>query len=219
MIITIDGPAGVGKTTVGKLTAKKLHFGFLDTGIMYRALTWFLLNNNLENVSQKKITNHINNLNFDLNIKNLKTTNIWIDKVNVTKLLNTSQIEKHVSKISSYQEIRKVMVLKQQDIVKNISSIVVGRDIGTIVLPNAELKFYLTASPKVRAKRRFSQISKKIPYEQVLADIIERDKLDMSRKFAPLKVPQNAIIIDTEKKDLNKVANEIIEKTKNEPSL
>ena len=117
MIITIDGPAGVGKTTVGKLTAKKLHFGFLDTGIMYRALTWFLLNNNLENVSQKKITNHINNLNFDLNIKNLKTTNIWIDKVNVTKLLNTSQIEKHVSKISSYQEIRKIMVLKQQDIV------------------------------------------------------------------------------------------------------
>ena len=104
------------------------------------------------------------------------------------------------------------MVIKQRDIVKNTSSLVVGRDIGTIVLPNAKSKFYLTASAEERAKRRFSQNSEKISYSKVLKDIIERDKLDMSRKFSHLKVPQNALIINTEKKNIHQVSDEIIKK-------
>jgi cytidylate kinase len=219
MIITIDGPAGVGKTTVGKLTANKLGIGFLDTGIMYRALTWSLLENNLKNSSVNKIVTHLENLTFDLDITNVDTTTILINKINVTNLLNSPQVEKCVSKISSFREVREIMVIKQRDIVKNTSSLVVGRDIGTIVLPNAKSKFYLTASPEERAKRRFSQKSEKIPYSKVLKDIIERDKLDMSRKFAPLKVPQNALIIGTEKKNIHQVSDEIIGKIKNESSL
>ena len=219
MIITIDGPAGVGKTTVGKLTANKLGIGFLDTGIMYRALTWSLLENNLENSSIDKIVAHLENLIFDLDITNVDTTTILINKINITDLLNSPQVEKYVSKISSFREVREIMVIKQRDIVKNTSSLVVGRDIGTIVLPNAKSKFYLTASPEERAKRRFSQKSEKIPYSKVLKDIIERDKLDMSRKFSPLKVPQNALIIGTEKKNIHQVSDEIIEKIKNESSL
>ena len=109
MIITIDGPAGVGKTTVGKSTAKKLDFGFLDTGIMYRALTWFVLKNKLENESQRKIINQIKNINFDLDIRNLINTTILLDKVDVTKLLNTPKVEQNVSKLSSYKEIRKII--------------------------------------------------------------------------------------------------------------
>ena len=198
MIITIDGPAGVGKTTVGKLTANKLGIGFLDTGIMYRALTWSLQENNLEDSSIDKIL---------------------INEINVTDLLNSPEVEKHVSKISSFREVREIMVIKQRDIVKNTSSLVVGRDIGTIVLPNAKSKFYLTASAEERAKRRFSQKSEKISYSKVLKDIIERDKLDMSRKFSPLKVPQNALIINTEKKNIHQVSDEIIKKIKNESSL
>ena len=219
MIITIDGPAGVGKTTVGKLTANKLGIGFLDTGIMYRALTWSLLENNLEDSSINKIHIHLENLTFDLNIRNVDITTILINKINVTDLLNSPQVEEYVSKISSFREVREIMVIKQREIVKNTSSLVVGRDIGTIVLPNAKSKFYLTASAEERAKRRFSQKSEKISYSKVLKDIIERDKLDMSRKFSPLKVPQNALIINTEKKNIHQVSDEIIEKIKNESSL
>ncbi|MDP7194237.1 MAG: (d)CMP kinase [Dehalococcoidia bacterium] len=212
MIITIDGPAGVGKTTVGKLTANKLGIGFLDTGIMYRALTWSLLKNNLEDSSIDKILIHLKNLTFDLDIRNVDTTTIFINKINVTDLLNSPQVEEYVSKISSFREVREIMVIKQRDIVKNTSSLVVGRDIGTIVLPNAKSKFYLTASAEERAKRRFSQKSEKISYSKVLKDIIERDKLDMSRKFSPLKIPQNALIINTEKKNIHQVSDEIIKK-------
>ncbi|MBM31903.1 MAG: cytidylate kinase [Chloroflexi bacterium] len=218
MIITIDGPAGVGKTTVGKLTAEKLGMGFLDTGIMYRALTWFLINKNLEDDSIDKIKSHLENLNFDLNITNIDFTTVSINKINVTKLLNSPEVEKYVSKISSFKEVREIMVKKQREIVYDSSSVVVGRDIGTIVLPNARSKFYLTASAEERAKRRFSQNSEKVPYPKVLKELKERDNSDMSRKYSPLKVPQNALIIDTEKKNIHQVSDEIIEKINYESS-
>ena len=137
MIITIDGPAGVGKTTVGKLTAQKLGIGFLDTGIMYRALTWFLIKNNLQNSTIDRIETDLKTLNFDLDITNIDITTVLINKINVTDVLYSSEVEKYVSKISSFKNVREMMVKKQRDIVKNSSCVVVGRDIGTIVLPNA----------------------------------------------------------------------------------
>ena len=200
MIITIDGPAGVGKTTVGKLTAQKLGIGFLDTGIMYRALTWFLIKNNLQNSTIDRIETDLKTLNFDLDITNIDITTVLINKINVTDVLYSSEVEKYVSKISSFKNVREMMVKKQRDIVKNSSCVVVGRDIGTIVLPNAKSKFYLTASAEERARRRFSQNSEENPYSKVLKDLKERDNSDMSRKFSPLKVPQNALIINTEEK-------------------
>ena len=218
MIITIDGPAGVGKTTVGKLTAQKLGIGFLDTGIMYRALTWFLIKNNLQNSTIDRIETDLKTLNFDLDITNIDITTVLINKINVTDVLYSSEVEKYVSKISSFKNIREMMVKKQRDIVKNSSCVVVGRDIGTIVLPNAKSKFYLTASAEERARRRFSQNSEENPYSKVLKDLKERDNSDMSRKFSPLKVPQNALIINTEKKNIHQVSDEIIEKINNEYS-
>ena len=110
------------------------------------------------------------------------------------------------------------MVKKQRDIVKNSSCVVVGRDIGTIVLPNAKSKFYLTASAEERARRRFSQNSEENPYSKVLKDLKERDNSDMSRKFSPIKVTQNALIINTEEKNIHQVSDEIIEKINNEYS-
>ena len=218
MIITIDGPAGVGKTTVGKLTAQKLGIGFLDTGIMYRALTWFLIKNNLQNSTIDRIETDLKTLNFDLDITNIDITTVLINKINVTDVLYSSEVEKYVSKISSFKKVREMMVKKQRDIVKNSSCVVVGRDIGTIVLPNAKSKFYLTASAEERARRRFSQNSEENPYSKVLKDLKERDNSDMSRKFSPLKVPQNALIINTEKKNIHQVSDEIIEKINNEYS-
>ena len=219
MIITIDGPAGVGKTTVGKLTAQKLGIGFLDTGIMYRALTWFLIKNNLQNSTIDRIETDLKTLNFDLDITNIDITTVLINKINVTDVLYSSEVEKYVSKISSFKNVREMMVKKQRDIVKNSSCVVVGRDIGTIVLPNAKSKFYLTASAEERARRRFSQNSEENPYSKVLKDLKERDNSDMSRKFSPLKVPQNALIINTEEKNIHQVSDEIIKKIKNESSL
>ena len=218
MIITIDGPAGVGKTTVGKLTAQKLGIGFLDTGIMYRALTWFLIKNNLQNSTIDRIETDLKTLNFDLDITNIDITTVLINKINVTDVLYSSEVEKYVSKISSFKKVREMMVKKQRDIVKNSSCVVVGRDIGTIVLPNAKSKFYLTASAEERARRRFSQNSEENPYSKVLKDLKERDNSDMSRKFSPLKVPQNALIINTEEKNIHQVSDEIIEKINNEYS-
>ena len=218
MIITIDGPAGVGKTTVGKLTAQKLGIGFLDTGIMYRALTWFLIKNNLQNSTIDRIETDLKTLNFDLDITNIDITTVLINKINVTDVLYSSEVEKYVSKISSFKNDREMMVKKQRDIVKNSSCVVVGRDIGTIVLPNAKSKFYLTASAEERARRRFSQNSEENPYSKVLKDLKERDNSDMSRKFSPLKVPQNALIINTEEKNIHQVSDEIIEKINNEYS-
>tara|TARA_Y100000994_G_C15590965_1_gene400607 strand:+ start:272 stop:928 length:657 start_codon:yes stop_codon:yes gene_type:complete len=218
MIITIDGPAGVGKTTVGKLTAQKLGIGFLDTGIMYRALTWFLIKNNLQNSTIDRIETDLKTLNFDLDITNIDITTVLINKINVTDVLYSSEVEKYVSKISSFKNVREMMVKKQRDIVKNSSCVVVGRDIGTIVLPNAKSKFYLTASAEERARRRFSQNSEENPYSKVLKDLKERDNSDMSRKFSPLKVPQNALIINTEEKNIHQVSDEIIEKINNEYS-
>ena len=218
MIITIDGPAGVGKTTVGKLTAQKLGIGFLDTGIMYRALTWFLIKNNLQNSTIDRIETDLKTLNFDLDITNIDITTVLINKINVTDVLYSSEVEKYVSKISSFKNVREMMVKKQRDIVKNSSCVVVGRDIGTIVLPNAKSKFYLTASAEEIARRRFSQNSEENPYSKVLKDLKERDNSDMSRKFSPLKVPQNALIINTEEKNIHQVSDEIIEKINNEYS-
>ena len=185
MIITIDGPAGVGKTTVGKLTAQKLGIGFLDTGIMYRALTWFLIKNNLQNSTIDRIETDLKTWKFDLDITNIDITTVLINKINVTDVLYSSEVEKYVSKISSFKNVREMMVKKQRDIVKNSSCVVVGRDIGTIVLPNAKSKFYLTASAEERARRRFSQNSEENPYSKVLKDLKERDNSDMSRKFSP----------------------------------
>ena len=143
---------------------------------------------------------------------------VLINKINVTDVLYSSEVEKYVSKISSFKNVREMMVKKQRDIVKNSSCVVVGRDIGTIVLPNAKSKFYLTASAEERARRRFSQNSEENPYSKVLKDLKERDNSDMSRKFSPLKVPQNALIINTEEKNIHQVSDEIIEKINNEYS-
>ena len=211
MIITIDGPAGVGKTTVGKLTANKLGIGFLDTGIMYRALTWSLLKNNLEDSSIDKILIHLKNLTFDLDIRNVDTTTIFINKINVTDLLNSPQVEEYVSKISSFREVREIMVIKQRDIVKNTSSLVVGRDIGTIVLPNAKSKFYLTASAEERAKRRFSEINKSdINYDSVLENLNYRDITDSTRDIAPLKKAKDAYSVDVSDLSIDEVFEKVL---------
>ena len=205
MIISIDGAAGTGKTTVGIKLAKELNYQFLDSGKIYRAYTYKMIKNNtLEAID---IINQLSTTNIEY--KYLRNKEILkLDGQNVSDELHSEQVDKYVSDISKIPEIRLKMTELQREIAKK-NYIVVGRDIGTVVLPNAELKIFLTASIEERARRRFNE-RKNESIKDIEKSIRNRDYIDSTRKVAPLKIPKNAVVIDTENKNANKVSQEIL---------
>ena len=205
MIISIDGAAGTGKTTVGIKLAKELNYQFLDSGKIYRAYTYKMIKNNtLEAID---IINQLSTTNIEY--KYLRNKEILkLDGQNVSDELHSEQVDKYVSDISKIPEIRLKMTELQREIAKK-NFIVVGRDIGTVVLPNAKLKIFLTASIKERARRRFNE-RKNENIKDIEKSIRNRDYIDSTRKVAPLKIPKNAVVIDTENKNVNKVSQEIL---------
>ena len=205
MIISIDGAAGTGKTTVGIRLAKELNYQFLDSGKIYRAYTYKMIKNNtLEAID---IINQLSTTNIEY--KYLRNKEILkLDGQNVSDELHSEQVDKYVSDISKIPEIRLKMTELQREIAKK-NFIVVGRDIGTVVLPNAELKIFLTASIEERARRRFNE-RKNENIKDIEKSIRNRDYIDSTRKVAPLKIPKNAVVIDTENKNVNKVSREIL---------
>ena len=205
MIISIDGAAGTGKTTVGIKLAKELNYQFLDSGKIYRAYTYKMIKNNtLEAID---IINQLSTTNIEY--KYLRNKEILkLDGQNVSDELHSEQVDKYVSDISKIPEIRLKMTELQREIAKK-NFIVVGRDIGTVVLPNAKLKIFLTASIKERARRRFNE-RKNENIKDIEKSIRNRDYIDSTRKVAPLKIPKNAVVIDTENKNVNEVSQEIL---------
>ena len=205
MIISIDGAAGTGKTTVGIKLAKELNYQFLDSGKIYRAYTYKMIKNNtLEAID---IINQLSTTNIEY--KYLRNKEILkLDGQNVSDELHSEQVDKYVSDISKIPEIRLKMTELQREIAKK-NFIVVGRDIGTVVLPNAKLKIFLTASIEERARRRFNE-RKNENIKDIEKSIRNRDYIDSTRKVAPLKIPKNAVVIDTENKNVNKVSQEIL---------
>ena len=205
MIISIDGAAGTGKTTVGIKLARELNYQFLDSGKIYRAYTYKMIKNNT--LATIDIINQLSTTNIEYKYsKNKEILNL--DGINVSDKLHSEQVDNYVSDISKIPEIRVKMTELQREIAKK-NFIVVGRDIGTVVLPNAELKIFLTASIKERARRRFNE-RKNEDIKDIEKSIKNRDYIDSTRKVAPLKIPKNAIVIDTENKDVNKVSQEIL---------
>ena len=205
MIISIDGAAGTGKTTVGIKLARELNYQFLDSGKIYRAYTYKMIKNNT--LATIDIINQLSTTNIEYKYsKNKEILNL--DGKNVSDKLHSEQVDNYVSDISKIPEIRVKMTELQREIAKK-NFIVVGRDIGTVVLPNAELKIFLTASIKERARRRFNE-RKNEDIKDIEKSIKNRDYIDSTRKVAPLKIPKNAIVIDTENKDVNKVSQEIL---------
>ena len=205
MIISIDGAAGTGKTTVGIKLARELNYQFLDSGKIYRAYTYKMIKNNT--LATIDIINQLSTTNIEYKyLKNKEILNL--DGKNVSDKLHSEQVDNYVSDISKIPEIRVKMTELQREIAKK-KFIVVGRDIGTVVLPNAELKIFLTASIKERARRRFNE-RKNGDIKDIEKSIKNRDYIDSTRKVAPLKIPKNAIVIDTENKDVNKVSQEIL---------
>lgn len=201
MQIAIDGPAGSGKSTVAKKIAEKLNIIYIDTGAMYRAITL-----KLKDIDKKFYEEACNNTNIEF-INN----KIFLDGKDVSSQIRSEEISKLTSDISKIDFVRKKLVSIQKEIADKNSVVMEGRDITTVVLPDADYKFYLNASPEIRAKRRTLQLKEKGlngDYEEILRDIKKRDNNDIKRKNSPLKVADDAIVIDSS----NLTAEESIEK-------
>lgn len=201
MQIAIDGPAGSGKSTVAKKIAEKLNIIYIDTGAMYRAITL-----KLKDIDKKFYEEACNNTNIEF-INN----KIFLDGKDVSSQIRSEEISKLTSDISKIDFVRKKLVSIQKEIADKNSVVMEGRDITTVVLPDADYKFYLNASPEIRAKRRTLQLKEKrlnADYEEILRDIKKRDNNDIKRENSPLKVADDAIVIDSS----NLTAEESIEK-------
>ncbi|MCX6457432.1 MAG: (d)CMP kinase [Actinobacteria bacterium] len=200
MVIAVDGPSGSGKSSISKESAHRLGFNFLDTGAMYRSVTWFCVTENLN--EEELIIERINNKGFKLDISTdpLKDQ-IKVNDEDVSKIIREDAITSQVSHFSAMPKIRQFLVSKQRELVKasNSGIIVEGRDIGSVVLPEADFKIFITANDDVRAKRRAIQIESN--EDDVLVAQRKRDFLDSSRKVSPLVIPAGAVILDNS--DLN----------------
>lgn len=206
--IAIDGPAGAGKSTIAQILANKLHIDYLDTGAMYRALTYHILKNNISTNNNEAIIEEAKKISIDFHNKS-----IYLNDENVDVHIRSTIVSNSVSIISKIPEVRIIMVKKQQEIAYNKSVIMDGRDIGTVVLPNANFKFYLDASIEIRAKRRFKQLKNKGvngDIEKIKEDIVRRDHMDFNRVVSPLKIADDAINIDTSKRTLREVVDMIV---------
>lgn len=208
MIIAIDGPAGSGKTTVSKILAKRLKFYSLDTGATYRALTLVALRKkcNLDDIVS------LSNLAKSLSIR-LEGEKIYLDNEDITEEIRKPIIDRNISKIVSYPEVREVMVGLQRDMAKDKNLVVEGRDITTVVFPNAEFKFYLDADFDIRVERRFKEFLKKkinITLKEVREDLKKRDEADKNRKFGALKLAEDSVYIDTTDLTIEEVVDKII---------
>jgi cytidylate kinase len=203
MIIAIDGHSSTGKSSTAKQLAKHLHFIYVDTGAMYRAVTYFAFQKGLvseNHLDTEKLIKEIPNIHLKfVPNEELGTTEMFLNNKNVENEIRTLEISQLVSKIAAVSEVRKKLVEQQQEMGKNCNLIMDGRDIGTVVFPNADLKIFMTANAEIRAERRYKELlntNQNISFEEVLQNIEERDFLDSNREDSPLKKAEDAIIID-----------------------
>jgi cytidylate kinase len=213
MIIAVDGPAGAGKSTVAKLIAQKLGFLYIDTGAMYRALTLKVLDSHIDIQDIPAIIRTANNTKINLTNKDDKTLAVFLDGKDVSSEIRQPRITKFVSDIARIKEVREVMLGLQRELGKKSNSILDGRDIGTVVFPDADKKFYLDAKFDERTKRRYKELKgtgQQITSEDVAKDLSNRDKIDSTREHAPLKQAEDAIYIDTTDMTIEEVAETLI---------
>lgn len=197
-IITIDGPTSSGKNSVGFLLAQKLGYQYIDSGMIYRAGSLKIIQKGVPLADKNKILEVFRNLNVKFGTVSGKWK-MFLDDEDVTDALHTPEISKVTAQVAAMPEVRLIVKNIQHKITKSGKVVVGGRDIGSEIFPDARFKFFLTASQEVRAKRRYKQLIEKEPsikYEDVLADMMERDKHDSERKASPMRIPKDAIIID-----------------------
>ena len=212
MVITIDGPAGVGKTTTAKRLASKLGYQYLDTGAMYRAVTYFLRQNSVDISSEVHVKKMLDILNLELDFTSEDEIKVLLDNVDISTLIRGKEITSAVSEVSAIKAVREKMVKIQKDTAKDGNFVVEGRDIGTVVFPDAKYKFFLTADYDVRAQRRledFKRVNEELNVNKIKQDLTDRDQYDSSRKLSPLKQAKDAIVIDTSTCTIDDQVNQI----------
>jgi cytidylate kinase len=214
-IIAIDGPAASGKSTVGERLAGELGYLFFDTGVMYRAITWAALDR-LHSVDEvATISELANSVVIDVfppSIKDGRQCDVLLDGRDITQEIRRPRVEANVSQVSAYPEVRVAMTAQQRRIAQHGKVVMVGRDIGTVVCPHAGLKIFLVASPEVRAQRRLDEMLQRgepASYESILNAMRRRDKIDSTRAMAPLKVAEDAVVIDTNDLTIEQVLEDV----------
>ncbi len=209
MIIAIDGPAGSGKSTISKEIAKELGIVYLDTGAMYRIFTLKLLKEGVSFEDRKRIGELLNNLDI-----NIECDKFYLDGKDVSEEIRKPDVSENVSRVSAIGEIREKMVELQREFSKSKNIILDGRDIGTVVFPEADLKIFLVADANERARRRYNELKEKeenISLETIYENILKRDRMDSDREVAPLKKAKDAIEVDTTDKNIEEVKKEILD--------
>lgn len=216
MNIAIDGPAGAGKSTIARLAAKELGFVYVDTGAMYRAIALYLLDNKTDIYNEEELTRALSHININIVYEN-NVQHVFLDLVDVSEEIRSEKVGNMASTSSALAPVREKLLDLQRDIAAKNDVIMDGRDIGTNILPNAELKIYLTASVDVRAKRRFDELKLKgenPDLEDIKKGIETRDYQDMNRDIAPLKQAEDAVLIDSSDMTIAEVVDKIIDLTK-----
>ena len=208
--IAIDGPAAAGKSTIAKKIATKLGYVYIDTGAMYRALTWAAITDGIDLNNEQAITRLLPQLKINLT----PSGEVYVNDVLVTKSIRSSEVTNNVSLVASYEAVRVDLKNRQIELARSENVIMDGRDIGTNVLPDADFKFFMVADPSVRALRRYKEnLSKGIESDLALLEkeIIIRDEKDATREHAPLKRAEDAILIDTSQLSIDEVVDKMIE--------
>ena len=209
--IAIDGPAGAGKSTIAKTLAKELGYVYVDTGAMYRAMAYFYLQKGINKDDEAAITEAVDGADVTIRYEN-GVQQVLLNGENVTGCLRTEQVGNMASSTSVYPAVRTKLVALQQKLAKTTDVIMDGRDIGTCVLPDAQVKIYLTASVETRAKRRYMELMEKgepADLEKIAADIKERDYRDMHREMSPLRQAEDAVLVDSSAMSIVEVVSAI----------
>lgn len=212
--IAIDGPAGAGKSTIAKILSERLGYIYIDTGAMYRAVALYFIENGVSTGEEPYINELLKKIDISIKYKN-GVQILYLNGEDVSTRLREENIGKLASKFSALKDVREKLVALQRELAKKENVIMDGRDIGTVVLPNANLKIFLSASSSVRAKRRYLELLQKgstdIDLEEIEREIINRDNADMNRAISPLKQAEDAKVLDTSDMKLNEVVEKILE--------
>lgn len=213
MNIAIDGPAGAGKSTVAKLVAARLHYVYIDTGAMYRALAWAVQREKIAVTDEQAVAGLLAGNRIRLERVGQEQRVYW-NETDITGEIRTPEVSQYASIVASNGEVRKQMLTLQRELAKQGRVVMDGRDIGTHVLPTAEIKIFLTASIRERAERRLAELAAKghvTSLAELEAEIAERDRRDSEREFAPLKQAEDAVLVDTTGKNIEEVVEQILQ--------
>lgn len=210
--IAIDGPAGAGKSTIAKMVSKKLNCIYVDTGAMYRAVALFFIKNGIASDDEKRIAKEIENIQVDIQFE-AGDQKVLLNGKDVTEEIRAERVGNWASEISKYTLVREYLVKMQREVATKQDVVMDGRDIGTVVLPQANVKIYLTASSKVRAMRRYNELTQKGVFcdiHDIEQGIMERDAQDMNREISPLRQAKDAILIDSSNMTIDEVVEKIV---------